>query len=168
MADQFLRILQNKKPNVLERINKAHHELVERNRIILLAIVEVIVLCGKQNISLRGHNIGDGNFETLLLFKAKDNNELAHHLETCSDEAKYTSPGGQNELIDLCANQILQSVKDACNSAPFFAFIADECTDRSGKEQIALCVRFLNNDIQKMREEFLGYVKATNNWQNVG
>ena len=66
--------MQNKEPNVLQRVNKAHHELVERNRRILMAIVEVIFLCGKQNISLHGHNIGDGNFEALLLFKAKDNN----------------------------------------------------------------------------------------------
>jgi hypothetical protein len=160
MAENFLAIAHNERPDVLEQANRAHRELVDRNRGILLAILDVIVLCGKQNLPLRGHNIGDGNFESIVQFKAKDNAELAHHLAHCSDRAKYTSPDIQNELIEIGAQQILQSHIQACNDAPCFAFIADECTDTSRKEQIALCVRFWDENKHAVREEFLGYVEA--------
>ncbi len=161
MAEQFLRIAGNQCLDIVQHVNIAHQELVERNRRILLAIVEVIVLCGKQNLPFRGHTPGDGNFEAILAFKAKDNPELAHHLEHCSPRAKYTSPKIQNELIDLCAKQIIQGLVRDCNESSCFSFIADECCDKSRKEQIALCIRFWDEIAHVMREEFLGYVEAT-------
>lgn len=75
-------------------------------------------------------------------------------------KAKYTSPMIQNELLDICADQIRKGIVDRCNAASFYGFIADEATDCSTKEQIALCVRFFDKESGNICEEFLGFQEA--------
>ena len=140
-------------------MSKGHKETVTRNRRILECIIDALVFCGKQNIAIRGHDTDDGNFEALLNMRAKDNALLADHLENCDPRAKYTSPEIQNELINIIGSQIREPLVQKCNNAPCFAFIADEATDCSTREQVSICVRYLDesNDIQ---EQFLEFVEA--------
>ena len=60
------------------------HKLVK----ILKEIIDVVMLCGKQNFVLRGHREEDSNFLTLLQFRAKTDPFLACHLN--SDESRAT------------------------------------------------------------------------------
>ena len=65
----------------------------------------------------------------------------------------------QNELIAPCADHIRGQIATECNKAFCFSLLADETTDVSTKEQITLCVRFveLNRITQKvtLHDEFL-------------
>lgn len=140
-AENFIAIHDGKQRNILSRISSDYNMLIERNRQILTSIVETIILCGKQNIALRGHDQDNGNFIALLHFQAKHNTILKDHLEKGDPCTKYTSPEIQNELIDLCGEQIVLENVKACNNAPCFGFIADEATDVATMEQMALCVR---------------------------
>ena len=73
------------------------------------------------------------------------------------------SPEIQNELLDLSAQQIVNNIVSDCKKAGCYAFIADESTDVSVKEQISVCVRFVqkgNNGRHIIREEFLSFVDA--------
>ncbi|CAH3121511.1 unnamed protein product, partial [Porites lobata] len=63
--------------------------------------------------------------------------------ENARGNAKYTSPEIQNELLDLSAQQIVNNIVSDCKKAGCYAFIADESTDVSVKEQISVCVRFV-------------------------
>jgi len=92
--------------------------------------------------------------------RAKDNAVLADHLGFADPAKKYTSPDIQNELIGLCANQIVTSLVQDCNAARYFGFIADEATDCSTKEQASICIRFFDQTTKIVREEFLGFVEA--------
>ena len=109
---------------------------------------------------LRGHAAGEGNFEAIVNFKATFDPELEHHLNTASERAKYTSASTQNELIEICGQKIGDSIVKDCNNAMYFSFIADKCTDRSRKLQIALCIRFYDEKTKSLREDFLGFVQA--------
>ena len=111
---------------------------IERNRHILKAIVDVIVLCGQQNIAIRGHVERTSNFHSLLQFRAKTDPVLALHLQNDDNRAKYTSPRIQNELIELCGDYIRKSLVKDCNRAQFYAFLADDATDASTMEQISI------------------------------
>ena len=158
-AEDFIRIREGEKPDICMSMSKGHKETVTRNRRILECIIDALVFCGKQNIAIRGHDTDDGNFEALLNMRAKDNALLADHLENCDPRAKYTSPEIQNELIDIIGSQIREPLVQKCNNAPCFAFIADEATDCSTREQVSICVRYLDesNDIQ---EQFLEFMEA--------
>lgn len=159
-ADEYVRIQTGKSSDIWQSLSKSYNELVLRNRKILQSIIEVIILCGKQNIALRGHEEKDSNFVALLHDKAKSNELLADHLAYCDPRAKYTSPEIQNELIQLCADQIQNDIVARCNGAMYFGFIADEATDSSTKEQISLCVRYFEKQSKTVHEDFLGFAEA--------
>nr|CAB3265168.1 52 kDa repressor of the inhibitor of the protein kinase-like [Phallusia mammillata] len=91
------------------------------NRAVLSSVLETVILCGRQNIALRGHadsgpvsdptqqstTVNEGNFRSLLRFRVSSgDNVLKNHLETCAKNAMYTSSVIQNELISTCGTLI--------------------------------------------------------------
>jgi len=137
-AEEYIRIASGEKPDILSSMSESFNARVKRNREILSCIIDTIILCGKQNLALRGHEVKDSNFVALLHNRAKDNKILADHLAFADPNKKYTSPDIQNELITLCADQIIMSIVQDCNDSRYFGFISDEATDCSTKEQASI------------------------------
>lgn len=128
-------------------------------------VIETIILCGKQNISLRGHrdfgkltvdntDINDGNFRNLLRFRARGDAFLKVHLES-SSTIKYTSPISQNAIIDLCNSILLNKIVDRVNEAKCFTVLFDETADIAGIEQVSIIYWF------ELHEEFLQFFPTT-------
>ena len=163
-GDNYLSIASGKQKDICSHLSSQGTATIERNRHILKAILDVIVLCGQQNIAIRGHVERTSNFHSLLQFRAKTDPVLALHLQNDDNRAKYTSPRIQNELIELCGDYICKSLVKDWNRAQFYAFLADEATDASTMEQISICVRFVHrkdeDNTVEVREEFLGFVEA--------
>ena len=165
MAENFLRVARGEQLGVADQFNVQHRQLVDKNRQILTEILEVIILCSRQNLPIRGHCEVDSNFIAILSHHAKYSPLMAHHLEHANPCMKYTSPDVQNELIRLCGLAIRDPLVNACNNSIFYGFIADEATDVvSTMEQIAICTRYLvrNRATNRLEitEEFLGFVEA--------
>ncbi|CAG2214354.1 unnamed protein product [Mytilus edulis] len=163
-SSEYLRIMENKSSSIASMISTSYKTNVATNRHVLEKIIEVILLCGRQNIPLRGHVEERSNFMAILHEKAKADNILSDHLAfSAASRAKYTSPDIQNELVELCGTEVLNQVIGACKSASCFAVIADECTDKATKEQMSLCLRVLDvekNNTVIIREEFVGFRHA--------
>lgn len=79
-AEEFLRITDGKKFSILESMSESYNSRIKRNREILSCIIDAIVLCGQQNLALRGHEEKDSNFIAILHIRAKENKVLADHL----------------------------------------------------------------------------------------
>jgi hypothetical protein len=49
-----------------------------------------------------------------------------------------------------------------CNNSRFFTLLADETTDKSTKEKVSLCLRFVDRSTGQVevREEFVGFLHA--------
>ena len=103
-------------------------------------------MMGKQNIAMTGLIPEESNFFLTLSLTAKNNSTLRDHLEHARPTAKYTSPEIQNQLLDIAAYQILNSIIADCKTAQCLAFIADESTDIGVNEHISLCVRFADKN----------------------
>ena len=74
-------------------ISSYHKKQVAENRHILTKIIETVVLCGKQNISIRSHDDANSNFLAILQAVAQGDTILTNHLLNPGDaRAKYTSP----------------------------------------------------------------------------
>ena len=68
---------------------------------------------------------------------------------------KYISADIQNEILKTMALHILRQVPDSVRSAPFFATMVDETTDASNKEQVVLCCRWVDGNLEA-HEDFVG------------
>ena len=147
---------------------------VKTNREAIAPIVDTIILCGRQNFPLRGHNekyqkdqnkdqdikiedinIGQdteafslnnpGNFVELLNFRIRGGDmNLKNHLQNSAKNAQYTSPESQNSLIKCCGEIIRNKIIKEVKESKYFAILGDEATDCSMNEQIALILRFVD------------------------
>ena len=161
-ATEFLRVCDSKERKDVYSFLST--EKIERNRKILLSIVDVIVTLGKRNIGLRGSwdkvkKKDDGNFQFFVDWKAVFDQDLKHHIEKGARNAQYISPKTQNELIACCEAEIRDSIIEKCKEAPFFSLCADETTDVSVTEQLPLCVRYIDQSTMEVCEDFLGYMR---------
>ena len=101
-ADNFIAIHSGAKKDIEKCISSKYNEIVEKNRQILVRIMEAVVFCGKQNIALRGHDDEKGNFQALLHHQSKRDPILLEHPEKGDPRSKYLSPIIQNKLINIC------------------------------------------------------------------
>ena len=156
--------LQTPENTVQYKINVQNKDMYDKNCRLLTMIVKSINLCGKQNLSLRGHrddststSSNKGNFLAILKLLAGHDKELTEHIEKTPKNAKYTSKTIQNQLIDIIGQNIRKQVLDGLTGKGFYSIIADEVTNKfSNQEVLALCLRFVDESETEpcIREEF--------------
>ena len=71
-----------------------------------------------------------------------------------------TSPKIQNQIIECCAAQTTKRIIEDIGD-DHYAILADESSDASHKEQLALCIRFVDKSGRGC-ERFLGVVHVAN------
>jgi len=133
----------------------------------LIPIVETIILCGRQNLALRGHldsgRISGHYFRAFLRYRVKVDWIFCDHLENSPGNAMYISPKIQNELVGICHDLISKQLVERINKSKAFSILADKTTDIACIEQVTMCVRYVEkseDNIHKIREEFLEFVPA--------
>ena len=174
MSEEFLKVMSNQQPDIQVQLNQALADRIALNRQKLTSIFKTIVLCGRQSIALRGHrdNATDierdlmgmgnhGNFLALLDFRIDAGDTiLGDHISSGARNAKYTSSIIQNQIIDILADQVRQTIVDNVKRAKWYSVIADEVTDVSNKEQLSLSVRYVDVDKLEVREDLLGFFEC--------
>ena len=74
---------------------------------------------------------------------------------------KYCSPEIQNEKLKLMSLELLRGIAHNLHSAEMFSIMADECTDESNAEQLAICFRWVDPKLE-VHEEFVGLFTIAN------
>ena len=84
--------------------------MFDKNMNLRRAIISTIILCGKQNISLRGHpddsttaaSVNKGNFHPILMLLSNSDDDLKEHLIT-HWQGNTTSPSKtvQEKVLDI-------------------------------------------------------------------
>ena len=95
---------------------------------------------------------GDWNIETkseensyfhqLLKLWAQENPKLIKWL--LKDPEKYTSPEIQNELLEEMVLGMMRQMAANIQNAMFITIMADETADISNKEQLVICIRWVD------------------------
>ena len=116
----------------------------------------------QQGLAFRGHDESEessnrGNFIELLKWLAANNEEVDKFvLKNAPGNCTLTSPDIQKEIIQCCAmetrDQIIKEIGD-----DHYTILADESSDVSHKEQLALCLRYVDKSGRPC-ERFLGIV----------
>ena len=61
--------------------------------------------------------------------------------------------------MSILSLKILREIGDCIRSAPFFCIMADEVTDSSNREQVVVCIRWLDEKLES-HEDFIGLYKV--------
>lgn len=170
--DEFYKVMTNQQPSIRSRLQQAMADKIAVNRQKLYSIIETIVLCGRQNISLRGHrdtfhevehapNAQHGNFWALLQFRMQAGDViLKDHLAQSSRNATYTSSRIQNQILDVLGSTIVFKIIEKVKKATYYTVIADEVTDCSNKEQLSLVLRYVNPEDNLICEDFVAFIEC--------
>ncbi|XP_047123874.2 zinc finger MYM-type protein 1-like [Hydra vulgaris] len=158
-ATHFRQCMEQKINFIDLNLKKVIDEQVKKNREILKSIVLAIIMCGKQNIPLRGHrddsfyyeneNSNSGNLQSILkLISDCAENSLVNGRISTPKNATYRSKTTQNELVNICNDIINSKLKCEVKKAKFFSILADEASDVSNMEQMPLVLRFVNDNCE--------------------
>ena len=109
--------------------------------------------CAQQGIVLRGHDetstsSNKGNFVEILELLASLIPELQCQLQIMLDI--------QNDLLKAATDTVLRHIINEVKESEWYAIIADETQDIGKKEQLSLCIRYVNNQLQ-VNEHSIGF-----------
>ena len=122
----------------------------KENRHYIEGVVDVVLLCCKQGVALRGHRESDeepshvnkGNFLAILDLLARHDPIVARRLHEGPQNAKYTHHSIQDNIIHVAALLIREQIAVETNGN-YYAIIADESRDTGHKEQMSLVLRYV-------------------------
>ena len=103
-----------------------------------------------QGLPLRDEK--DTNFKQLSRFRAEDNPAFAKWLK--EKNMSYTSREIQKEILKDMSLSILRDVVNCTKKSDFFNIMVDESSDVSNREQVAFCLRWVDEDLHS-HEDFI-------------
>ena len=140
--------------DVAESLSSQHALEKLEHRHCFIKIMSNVKFLARQGLAFRGHgDETDSNFLQLLKLRAEDDTKIEKWLQRKTN--KYTSADIQNELMKVMGLHVLRDVISLIQSAPFFSIMVDETTDISNKEQVVLCCRWVDKNLEA-HEEFIG------------
>ncbi|CAI0434139.1 unnamed protein product [Linum tenue] len=126
----------------------------------LQASIDCIRHCVRQGHALRGHDESEpsknrGNFIELLKFHARGRQDVERVvLKNAPKNLQMTSPDIQKDIVHAIASEITKGI--ICDIGDdVFSILVDEARDTSIKEQMAIVLRYVNEEGYVM-ERFLG------------
>jgi hypothetical protein len=161
--------------DIQTHIDTARIKQIEENRQRLIPIISTILLCGRQNIPLRGHRDSgsveklinedslvknEGNFRALLKYRIDGGDLiLRQHLDNAVKNATYISKTTQNDIITTTGNIIRNKIIERVRNAKFFSVLVDETTDLSKQEQMTMCLRYVTDN--HLCEDFIDFISVS-------
>ena len=139
-------------------LSDVYKKEVANNWQILRKILENVQFLARQGIAFQGDTDEDSNFFQLFKLRANDDANMHAWLKK---QDKYLSQEIQNEMINFIALRIVSNLAEDIRKNGFFSLMADECTDVSNKEQLAICLRHVDHNLVA-HEEFIGFYHIPN------
>ena len=158
VAWQQLKLNHERKTTLAYRMDSLGEQALQLNRH-HSTIVEVILLCARQDIALCGHDESDksenpANFKAILHFVANHDDQFQQSYRNPPRNALYISPDIQIQIASIMSNRevICTQVRDVA----YFSLLTDETKDVSKKEQMSIVSHYIQNG--KVYEHFIGFV----------
>lgn len=142
-----------------ESLSEQHEDQKRENRMYLIKVLSTIKYLARQGIAFRGDkDDSDSNFVQLLKLRSSDDPRIQTWMKRTKD---FTSPELQNEFLKVMSNDILRKQIKQIQQAQFFTIMADETVDSSNKEQLVICLRWVDVDFEP-HENFVGMYHIDN------
>ena len=161
--------LAKKTGSVADQLLTLRSEQIKKNNQYMISVCDVLRLCCKQEIALRGHDESSesskrGNFLELMSLLTRYNPIVHDRLLNGPQNAKYTSPVIQNIMIGIMASQIRQSIGSSIQKAAYFSIMVDETKDLSKQEQLSVILHYVDPEstVASIQKRFLTFFPASN------
>ena len=142
-------------PDVGDMLSREHATEKGQNRECLLKIISNLKFLARQGLPVRGDgDETDSNFIQLLKLRGQDDPLLECWLSRKS--SKYVSHDMQNKFIKIMALSILREIAECIQKSTFFSIMCDECTDSSNREQLVLCICWIDHGNLEPQEDVIG------------
>lgn len=110
-------------------------------------LTDSLIYFARQELPTRGHDESlvsenRGNFKELLDLVARHSDNFLRISNQRPGNATYTSPDIQNELLELCAEQVVEKIIAQVKESKYFSIMADETTDTSKHTQLSMFLRY--------------------------
>lgn len=140
-------------------MSEQHEDQKRENRMYLIKVLSTIKYLARQGIAFRGDkDDSDSNFVQLLKLRSSDDPRIQTWMKRTKD---FTSPELQNEFLKVMSIEILRKQIKQIQQAQFFTIMADETVDSSNKEQLVICLRWVDVDFEP-HENFVGMYHIDN------
>lgn len=152
---------------VLNRLHGDSVSQIEHNRQHVKVLLDVVLLCAKMEVSLRGHRETEdvtnrGNFCLLFEHTAKYAPEIKERLQELPQNATFMSHHIQDELLEAAKTLLHQKIKSELHEqSTYYAILGDKYKDTSKRELVAICVRFVHGGV--IKERAVGFVETATN-----
>ncbi|XP_078495463.1 zinc finger MYM-type protein 1-like [Ciona intestinalis] len=125
---------------------------MKENRIALNALFDAICFLGRQGLALRGYTEENSNLVQSLKLLGKYNDTVKNWI---SRKTRFLSAEIQNEILESLALRVLRHEIHQVKAARLFSIISDETADVSNKEQVCICIRYVDDKFI-IHESFIG------------
>ncbi|XP_073137031.1 uncharacterized protein [Henckelia pumila] len=127
--------------------------------------IESVKFLAMQGCAFRGHDESidskyRGNYMELITLLGRMNPEIGIVLEKAAKNSKYTSPEIQREILKIIADTMRDKIREEIGESKF-CILVDEAIDESNKEQMAIILRYVDQD-GFIRERFFEVVHVEN------
>ena len=124
------------------------------NRKALLKLMSNLRFLARQGLPLRGAgDDSNSNFSQINLLRGEDDPEFITWLN--KKRFKYDCPEIQNEILNIMGQTIVRDLASKMRQSEYFAILADETTDKSNREQLVVCLRWIDQKLN-INEDFVG------------
>ena len=161
VAWQQFQLNREHRTSLPHRMDRLGEQCLRSNRHYIKTIAEIVLLCARQEIALRGHNESidsqnPGNFRAILDLVARHDDSFCQSYKGAARKALYTSPEIQNELALIISNMIREVICTDIRDVVYYSLLVDESKDVSKKEQMSIMLRYVQEG--NVHERFIGFV----------
>ncbi|VEN56975.1 unnamed protein product [Callosobruchus maculatus] len=156
-------------------IERAIHTEKEKWRQILRIVMDAVLYLSTNCLSFRGSNEtpsdlitqcpqpSQGNFLNLIALLAKHNSTLKFQLEHLKKgQVSYLSKTIQNEIIDIMAKTVRNSILNDIKEAKYYTIMFDCTPDVSHTEQMSQVIRYVKKtgNVCEIKESFIDFIEV--------
>ncbi|XP_057793166.1 uncharacterized protein LOC131009775 [Salvia miltiorrhiza] len=161
--EKYVNLRDGKKKSILISFENVTDVIQREYEIRLKASISCLRFLLGQGMAFRRHreneeSLNRGNFLELLKWLNTHNEVITKvTFENAPGNCQLISPIIQKDIINCCAKETTKRIVEELGDG-YFAILADESSDVSRKEQLALCLRYVEGKMEKVVERFLGLV----------
>ncbi|XP_057803229.1 uncharacterized protein LOC131018527 [Salvia miltiorrhiza] len=161
--EKYVNLRDGKRKSILVSFDNANDLTQREYEIRLKASISCVRYLLRQGLAFRGHreseeSLNRGNFIELLKWLKAHNESISKvTLENAPGNCQLIAPMIQKDIINCCAKETTMRILEELGD-DYFAILADESSDVSQKEQLALCLRYIEGKTGKIVERFIGLV----------
>ncbi|CAN6688651.1 unnamed protein product [Malus baccata var. baccata] len=156
----------NQATHIETAVSKHSDQARKAYRTCLNASIKCTKFLLQQGLPFRGHDenatsSNRGNYLELLQFLADNNDKVREVvMENAPGNLRLVAPSIKKEIVNSCALETLDAIMDGLKDR-FFSILVDEARDVSVKEQMAMVLRYVD-DNGHVIERFVGIQHVTN------